>query len=426
MQKYIDKGREKLHKILRWSEKYTKTDMVYVVENSFWSTVGQIFSLVLVLISSIIFSRVIPKEIYGNYKFIISATSILGSFTLSGMSAAIIQAVAKGKDGVVKTAIYTSLRWGLITFISSLVLAGYYLYNDNLSIALAIIVAGIANPLISTYGLYMSILTGKKDFRSITLYFSASQTLNTLLMITTAILIPNALALVLVGFSVNVLTYIFFYLITLDKYPLNNVDDPEMIKYGMHVSFMNAFSALANQIDKIFVFHYLGAAELAIYSFAIAIPEQMRGSYKGLFNIALPKFSAKESELKKSLWDKTKKLTVLTVLIIALYVLFAPFIYKFLFPKYLDSIVYSQVYVIALITVPGISLFSTYFSVRKETKILYWISLITNSTTIVLSYLLIKNYGLFGAVMENTISWTIMLAVNGLFFYKHKEINKIN
>ena len=45
------------------------------------------------------------------------------------------------------------------------------------------------------------------------------------------------------------------------------------------------------QSHRILAFHYLGAVELAIYSFAIAPPEQIKGVFKFLGTLALPKFS---------------------------------------------------------------------------------------------------------------------------------------
>lgn len=419
-------GKYTVYNFLRWTEKYTKTDMVYIVKNGFWTGLGQLISLTLVFVLSVIFARFLPKEVYGNYKFIISAASILGSLALSGMGTAVLQAVAKGKEGIIKIAVKDSLKWGSITLISSIILGIYYWSNDNLAVALAIIFAGITNPLISTYGLYISLLAGKKDFKTSSAFIATTQTISTLSLIIGSIIIPNALILIIINFSVNTLFAVLFYSLTIKKYPPNEESDPEMLDYGKHLSFMNMFGAVINQIDKILVFHYLGAIELAVYSFAIAIPEQIRGSYKSLFAIGLPKFSVREIDLKKSLWSKTKKLTVITLFIIAIYILLVPYIYKIFFPAYLESIFYSKIYILGLITVPGISLFSTYFSIKKETKILYWISIITNTSTLILSYILIKKYGLLGAVMENTISWVLMLVVNGLFFYSRKESRNID
>jgi O-antigen/teichoic acid export membrane protein len=194
-----------------------------------------------------------------------------------------------------------------------------------------------------------------------------------------------------------------------------------MIRYGKHISAMNFFGTLANQLDKVLIFHYLGSAQLAIYSFAFAIPEQIKGSFKNLFGIALPKYaSLPEDKLRKSIIDKTVKLTLISVCIVIAYILVSPFIYKLLFPKYLEAVFYSQIYVLGLISIPGISLISTYFQVRKDTVTLYKLTVIGNIATLILTYVLIYNFGLVGAVVENGVSWLIMLGVHIYYFSKNK------
>ena len=248
-----------------------------------------------------------------------------------------------------------------------------------------------------------------------------SQVLGVIVLIITAMFFHNALYLVLANFAINTLVAIGFYFYVLRTYKPNPITDHSLVAYGKHISLINFLGTIASQLDKILIFHYLGAVQLAIYAFATAIPEQIRGSYKNLFNLALPKYSAKEGELKSSIIDKTLRLTVMTVGVVLTYMVFAPFIYKFFFPKYLESISYSQWYILGLITIPGLTLFNTYFQVKKETKILYQINIVGNVSMIILSYWLVKNYGLWGAVIENGSAWLIMLLISAWFFFRHRE-----
>ncbi|OHA87430.1 MAG: hypothetical protein A2123_00135 [Candidatus Zambryskibacteria bacterium GWB1_40_5] len=185
---------------------------------------------------------------------------------------------------------------------------------------------------------------------------------------------------------------------------------------------MNFFGTLANQLDKILVFHYLGAANLAIYAFSQAIPEQIKGSFKNLFNIALPKYAVLEDQdLRKSILKKTWQLMIITSVIVVAYILVAPFIFQFFFPQYTDAVIYSQIYMLGLIAIPGISLFGTYFQIKKATRTMYKLTIVSNVTTIILTFILIYNFGLKGAVIENGISWLIMLGVHYYYFSTHKE-----
>ena len=89
----------------------------------------------------------------------------------------------------------------------------------------------------------------------------------------------------------------------------------------------------------------------------------------------------------------------------------------------MESIFYSQIYMLGLITFPGISLFATYFQIIKDTKTLYMLNIIGNVATIIFGLILIPKLGILGAVIENGISWTFMLLVNLFFFIQ--RINKV-
>ncbi len=225
-------------------------------------------------------------------------------------------------------------------------------------------------------------------------------------------------------FLTNLATSIYFYKRTLKIYqPSAETADPEMIKQGNHLSIMAFIGIIANQLDKILVFHFAGAAPLAVYSFANAIPEQGRGFLKNIFNVGTPKLALLEkSALRKSISDKVWRLTFICILIVIAYYFIAPYIFKIFFPNYMESVFYSQLYMVGLITLPGISLFALYFQLMKRTGIMYILSITGNVITIIFSFLLIPHYGTLGAVIENTLSWTAMLLINMFYFVRERRM----
>lgn len=407
--------------IIKLSERLFKTDMLYVAKSGFWLTFGQISASFLALGLSIVFAHYLPKEEYGNYKFILSIVGIVSALSLSGMGQVITQSVAQGKERTFFKAVETHLKWSGGILIILFGIGVYYILAKNYLLGFSFVFAGIMVPISNTYGLYGSLLTGRKDFKKSTSYWIISQTVISLSLATLAFFGENILLLISTHFLATTATSVFFYYRTIRKFPPQGETDPGMIKYGKHISAMNFFGTLANQLDKVLIFHYLGGAQLAIYSFAFAIPEQIKGSFKNLFGIALPKYaSIPEDRLRKSIIDKTIRLTAVTFLIVIVYIIASPLIYKILFPKYIESVFYSQIYVLGLVTIPGISLISTYFQVKKDTVTLYKLTVIGNIATLALTYVLIYNFGLIGAVIENGLSWFIMLAVSVYYFKKTK------
>lgn len=407
---------------LNWLTNYLETDMTYIAKNGFWLTIGQITATVLAFGLSVFFANFVSKEVYGNYKFVLSATGILGSLSLTGLGTVVIQAIARGKEGMLYEAVKTTLKWGLLILLAGVLGSIYYFNGGNTTIAVSMLIAAFCLPLINAFNLYGSYFSGKKDFKKSTLYWITTQTILNISIITTGILTKNTLALVSTYFIVNTISAIWCFWHITKKYNLNKESDDSLMLYGKHISFMNFFNAIANQLDKILVFHYLGAIDLAIYTFSQAIPEQIKGSFKNLFAIALPKYAEmEESLLRKSITKKAWQLTIISFFIVIAYIISAPIIFKILFPKYIEAVFYSQIYVLGLIAIPGLSLFSTYFQIKKATKTMYKLTTSSNVATIILSFLLIYTMGIKGAVIENGVSWFIMLGINYYFFATHKE-----
>jgi O-antigen/teichoic acid export membrane protein len=413
-----------IHGFLRYLERFTKTDMVYLTKGSFWLTIGQGIAVVSSFVLSIVLAHYLPKEAFGNYKFILSLAGIIGGLSLSGLSTALTQAVARGSDGTLFLAVRTQLRWGIIVGIAGLGIGLYYFLNNNIPIASSLLIIAIALPLTNSTGLYSAFINGKKDFKRGTLYWASGQIINVAVLILLAILTHNVIILIAGSFISGLATSYFFYKRTLAHYkPSSSSADPEMIRYANHLSAMGFIGTFANQLDKILVFHYAGASPLAIYSFANAIPEQIRGFLKNLFNVGTPKLALLDRPaLRSSIADKTFRLTIFSVLLVIAYYFAAPYIYAIFFPKYMDSVIYSQIYMLGMVMFPGISLFAIYFQLMKETRILYILTIVGNVVTIILGLLLIPKYGTLGAVIENTASWTIMLLVNLFYFVRDRRM----
>lgn len=412
----------KLHGFLRYLERYTKTDMVYLAKGSFWLSIGQGVAVVSAFVLSVVLAHTLSQDTYGNYKFILSLAGIVGALSLSGLGTVLTQAVARGADGTLLLAYKTQLRWGNLVGLVGLCTAGYYFLNGNIVVGISLVIISLTLPITNSTGLYGAFISGKKDFRRGTLYWTVGQMINIVVIMLLAIYTHNVLALVAGYFLSNFCTSLYFYKRTLKLYhPVAATADREMISQGNHLSIMAFIGTIANQLDKILVFHYAGAAPLAVYSFANAIPEQTRGFFKNVLNVGTPKLALLEGEaLRKSIADKIFRLTCVAFIGFALYYVVSPYIFELFFPKYMESVFYSRLYMIGLIFFPGISLFSLYFQLVKKTRVLYHLTIIGNIATALFALILIPKYGTLGAVLENSLSWFVMLVVNWIYFLRNK------
>src|SRR5665213_3415929 len=142
----MDNLKERTVSLLRKSERIFKTDMVYLVKNGSWLGFAQVASTLLAFGMSLFFANVVSKDVYGNYKYIMAATGILGAVSLSGLGTVVTQGVAQGHDGVLKDAVRTSLRWGTLIAGGAIIAALYYFHQGNSVLALSMLIAGATLP----------------------------------------------------------------------------------------------------------------------------------------------------------------------------------------------------------------------------------------------------------------------------------------
>ena len=401
--------RNKTYHFLRWTEKWIKTDMVYFTMGGFWLTVGQLFSSLSAFLLSIAFANLLPRETYGIYKYVLSIASILSIPTLSGISTALTQSVAKGFEGSLKLAIKTRIKWGLIGTIASLILAGYYFYQNNTSLTFSFLIVAIFLPFMDSFSSYEAVLIGKKLFKVNTKYNILIKVCATIITISTLYLTDNILLIVFSYFILYTTLRLIFLKITIYKTKLNNRQDQQIISYGKNLSFMDIIGIITSQLDKILIFSYLGAVELGIYAFAIAMPEQIKGIFKNIYTLALPKFTQSNyKENRRTILIKMFKLSLVVLPIIIIYILAAPYIFKWFFPQYLDSVFYSQIFSISLLTLPNVFPVA-FLQSQKAQKKLYQYSIVSPIIQIITLFILIYFFDLMGIVMARILNRFINL-----------------
>lgn len=402
--------KNKTYRFLHWTEKWTKTDMVYFAKGGFWLTLSRLVSIFSAFLLSVAFANLLPKEIYGNYKYILSLAGLLSIPTLSGMGTALTQAVAKGFEGSFLPTVKTRIKWGLIGGGGSLILAGYYFFYGNTTFTFSFLIAAIFLPFMDPLNSFDSVLVGKKLFKTSTKYDITIKIVATIGMIGTIFLTKNILLIILSYFTIYTFLRLIFLKITLHRIKLNDRQDERTISYGKHLSLMDIISAITSQLDKILVFNYLGAAELSIYVFAIAMPEQMKGLLKNVYTLALPKFTQSDyQENRKSILIKMLRFSLVLSPVIIIYILTAPFLFRWLFPQYLDSIFYSQIFSISLLSAAN-SFPIAFLQSQRAQKKLYQYNIYSPAIQIIFLFVFIYFFGLMGMIAARVINRFINLS----------------
>ncbi len=408
-------------KWLKKSEQYTKTDMVYLVGQSGWLFVGQGAIFLSALLLAWVFANYVEPSDYGLYKFVLSVATIATLTSLAGFGIAISRGTTQGFEVNLNKLVKIQIRYGVLGAVLLFVFALYYLHKDNTLLATLFAVTAVWVPFFESFGNYQFLLQGKKDFKTQT-YLRISQRLLLSLTVVSVILLTNNIVLITLSyFTILTLTQLLVYLYTVKKYPGTkdeNTPYDSIISYGKKVSFQNIFYVGANQLDKILLFKFLGPTQLAIYFFATALPNEIQGVVGNINAVAFPKLVDKSSPEFK--WALVKKMA-LSTLVLAVpagaYIVAAPYIFTFLFPVYMDSILISQLYIGTILFIPA-NLFWLYFYATEHQKALWYGTFIVPTSLIVGIVLFVPTMGLLGAVLATYLRGVIEFSL-GLFFFLH-------
>ncbi|MFY9457488.1 MAG: oligosaccharide flippase family protein [Candidatus Spechtbacterales bacterium] len=405
--------KNKTYRFLRYAQKYTGTDNIYLLHGGFWLTLGQVISSLSAFLLAIAFANFLPKEAYGTYRYLLSIAGIIAIVALPGMTQAVIRAVAQGNEGSFMEGFKSKLRWGLLAAPISIAFASYYFINQDNILGFSFLLAALFLPVMDAFGHYHSLLHGKKLFGESTKYFSLTQVIATAALAATVLLTDNIFVILLAYFLGSTIPRLIFFLITLKKFPATQQKDPQTVTFGKHLSLLNLFGIGAANIDKILIFHYLGAVEVAIYVFATAVPDQMRMLLKNLPKLALPKFSQRSAgEIKSTLFRKILLVTLIMVPVVALYFLVAPYIYKFIFPQYTESIAFSQAFALMLLLGGG-GLPSAALKSQMAVKQSYILDIFSGiSQTLLMFVFVTLGYGIWGVIAGRLLAKFLTFALS--------------
>jgi len=410
--------KNRLISLLRWSEKYTKTDMVYLATSGFWLQASSVFVSFASFFLYIIFGHVLTKEVYGTYQYLLSIGAIVGAFTLTGMNGAVTRAVARGFEGSYIEAIAVQLKWNVVPFAGAWAFGAYYLLHGNMTLGWGLMLIGIFVPLNTTFNTYSAYLAAKKDFKRSFWFSIFTNTPYYLAVAAVAFSLPVALALLAANLISQAIGYFVAHRRVLALYQPNDSRDPEAMTYAKHLSFINFFNVFIAQVDNILVFHYLGAAELALYSFATAIPDRL-GIFRNIASAAFPKFATRTIEEVRSSLGHKVLLSVSAALLVALtYDIFAYQFFTIFFPRYLAAVPFSQVYVFIIATGFGF-LFTTALSAQGRVKMLYAYNIIAPLIILGSEFIGILGWGLWGLVIARVLS-SLFTSILGWVFIMRK------
>lgn len=397
-------------------------DIIYFIKNGIATLAGQFGSAILGLIVTFIFANYLSKHILGQYQYILSLIGFLSAFTLPGANTVIATSTSKGHGGILHQSVKDIFRFSLI---GSLALIGYsvikYL-NGETEAANTTLYVSFIFPVFSIITSWRAYSMGKTDFVKINQYQIYSQLAIIGAQALVVFLLPSAFLLIVsytMGTILINLGVTYHSLIHSQQQPC---DKPGLI-YGKKLSLILSISIIASYLDKIILSHFMGFTNLAIYSIASLIPEQIRQFFGSLSGILYPKFSTSTPSMstKNRVIKSIIALTLLMTLLVLGYICLSYPVFSILLPQYLDALPYTQIFSLILIATP-ITILEIYFRTQNNKKNIFYYNNLGNSISIIAYIILIPRFGIWGAIFGRLLNYYIS---NLYLFVAFIKINPI-
>lgn len=412
------------HKFLNVGSLYLGLDLKYFARGGLWTGLGQGINGLISFLLVIAFANLLPKETYGLYRYILSLSGILTIFSLTGMNTAINQAVATGNEGALKTSVKYQLKWNLIMTLSLFGLGIYYLYNNNSTLAVSLFILGVFSPLTSAFNTYGAYLNGKREFKLNNIFSIFSTVIYAAGMILALFLSKDTIVLILAYSLTTFAANLFFYVKTIKLFNPGESPSKDVLDYGRKLTFMNFMAPIVSQIDSVILNHFWGPAQLAVYSLAMAIPDRLIPFAKSFIDVGFPKLAQRSrEEINRVFYRRTLQGLAIGVVLAAGYILLAPFVFKYLMPKYLEAVFYSQILAIGFVFALPNRYISSIFNSQKLTKIIFNNSLVQNIIRIFLYVILGIWGGIFGLVLAQIFNQGISLLINMAFWRTSSKVS---
>ena len=361
--------KQKVISIICRAEKCNEATVAYFGSGAFWLALAQGMGALSAFIVTALLARLLPPEYFGEYRFVLSLVPVLAVFTLPGVGTALTKAVAQGGSPKLGTLLSFKIKWGLASAAVSALLSFYYFAQGNETLGYSFLIASLFMPFYEVFFIYSFYLKGRRDFKRSTFYEAFSRIFQALLIVAVATVWDSVEALVFAFFAGKLISEYLAYVKTEQKDDKDQGLEKSILKESIPLSLSALFNIVANNADKILVWHFFGAKVLAVYIVITIFPIQISNILHQIINQLL---FIKMSEQKTRKVAYTKQLLIY---ILALGVLAVPaygayiILFPYIFPIYAKYTQYLYLTIPVFITLP--TLHMSWYQLFLSGKIKY-------------------------------------------------------
>lgn len=389
------------------------------VKNGSLLAFAHVLTLMLGLGTTIVWTRWMPIEIFGQFKVVMGAISFAGAFCLLGTGQAALMSASSEADGNLLGLIRKKFQGNLVGVSLLLIGASYYYWmrQDTVTLAAGLVAAALLFPLYNTSDVWSGWLNGKAQF----------------IRLATGRLLASVLAffaaLIIVLFYVRVVWLAIAILLVIlslqNVYMLggalrlraNERSDNEIIRFGWHANYALGFTSIL-ALDVVFLEYVHSVEEVALYAVALVLPGLLKTVFGIIGQVVAPKIYATKSP--QELWVIFKRkfywLTLVFIICGVAGFFIIPLVIPTLFSeRYAASADYAKWLWLTISCVGSFTyLGSALLATRRE--IYLYIPNIGHPIALMVLYFLLVDFGAAGMVFAKCISALLLAGYYGAAF----------
>lgn len=356
----------------------------------------QVLSLVFVMV----LVRVLSKDTFGHYQFVVAAIGFFGISTLPGIQSAIVQSVARGFDGTYRESVHIVLLWSLLGSVCLLALAVQQELAGERNTALALSIAAVLFPFAHGIINWTSYQAGKELFRQTSIYQGLGYAASYLGGMAAVLFIdPGFVLVVLITNAVLAVQNLWVTSRHLDRIDAKAPVEEGAIRYGLNASFAQVFNVTGNYIDKFLLFYLLAPEALAVYVIAERIPELLKKYMQSARQVLVPGFSRKARYTRKLDRQLNRAGLVISAGVLVIVFGVVPWAMPLLFTSaYEESVLYCQLLLGTLLVGQAATVKFTFIVSRLDARSFRGVTIGTNLVRVTASLALVPFFGIWGAI----------------------------
>lgn len=396
--------------------KFLNIDLLYAARGGFYLSLSQVISALVGFVLAIAFANLLEPSVYGTYRYILSAYTLLSLIALPGMDVAVMRATSRGDEGSLQEGYEQKMRWGFIGTFVACGVGAYYVMQGSHVLAALFLIVGIMLPFMESAETLLAFFNGTRAFRPWMFTETSTQIASAFVLIGTMLITKNILLIVMAYF----LPYILIRTVVYLHYKRNLKRGAEnLMPYARSMSIFQILNTAGSSLDQIVLYHILGPVQVAIFSLAMAVPTRLQSLLKISGTLAFPKYANREpGSIVRSMLRKMAIFGVSIFIICVVYIVLAPFVFTVVFPKYAASIPYSQVLI--LLTLSAVTYpFSSYLLAHQKVVENYIYAGVSLALKIATLAIFVPLIGIWGAVLSVLVS--ALSAVLVTLFFLGKE-----